>query len=281
MYKFYYGFNESPFSLLPDPQFLYLGRKHSIAFAILEYSLMSHAGFTVITGEIGSGKTTLMRHLLNNIPEEISVGLITNTHKSFGSLLRWILEAFNIDYSEMDQPGLLRVWQNYLIDEYAHGRRTLLIIDEAQNLGADTLEELRVLSNINADHDQMLQLLLVGQPELRDILQLSEMRQLAQRVVLDFHLTALDAEEVFEYIHHRLHVARGAESSLFTEDAIARVAYHSRGVPRLVNLLCDAALLYGYVNGEERIEAKVVEEVTKEKLRGGVVPLQKSSLFAV
>lgn len=280
MYETFYGFDERPFSLLPDPRFFYLGEKHSIALAALEYALMCQAGFSVVTGEIGAGKTTLVRHLLNSMPENISVGLITNTHQSFGSLLQWILAAFDIASQDQDQAGQYKAWQKYIIEQYAQGRRTLLIVDEAQNMGASTLEELRVLSNINADQDQMLQVMLVGQPELRDILRQDNMRQFAQRVVIDYHLTSLDGGETFNYIQHRLRVAGAESREIFSEEAAARIAVHSGGVPRLVNLLCDSALVYGFAKGVSHIDEVIVDEVVADKMRGQIVPLQGKSASA-
>lgn len=280
MYESHYGFKEPPFSLLPDPRFLYLGEKHAIALATLEYALMCQSGFTVVTGEVGTGKTTLMRYLLNTMPKNISVGLITNTHQSFGSLLQWILSAFDIAYEENEQSSLFRLWQSYVIDQYANGKRTLLIVDEAQNMSAATLEELRVLSNINADHDQVFQVMLVGQPELRDILRQDNMRQFAQRIVIDYHLTSLDGSEIFTYIQHRLRVVGAESNSIFTDDAMARIAVHSGGVPRLINLLCECALVYGFAMGVDRIDDVIVDEVVKDKLHGNIVPLQGKSISA-
>ena len=153
MYEAFYGLREKPFSLLPDPSFLYLGRPHSMAYAVLEYGVLSQAGFTVITGEVGSGKTTLIRHLLNQLDTSVTVGLITNTANIAGDLLRWVLLAFRQDYKNKDTVELHEAFETFLIDQYAAGRRTVLLVDEAQNLSLQTLEELRMLSNINADKD--------------------------------------------------------------------------------------------------------------------------------
>jgi type II secretory pathway predicted ATPase ExeA len=153
VYERFYGFREKPFSLLPDPTFLYLGRHHSTAYSLLEYAVLNQAGFTVITGEIGCGKTTLIRHLLNQVDNKVTVGLLSNTHRELGDLLRWILMVFGLDYASKGSVELYEIFVKFLIDEYAHRRRVVLIVDEAQNLDVVTLEELRTLSNINADKD--------------------------------------------------------------------------------------------------------------------------------
>ena len=195
MYEAFYGLREKPFSLLPDPSFLYFTRKHQLTLTMLQYGLTNQAGFTVISGGIGTGKTTMIRHLLNNMEQDTTVGLISNTHSAFGDLLQWVLLAYNLDYKDRDQVDMYRTFVDFMIREYAEKRRTILIVDEAQNMSAETLEELRMLSNVNADKDQVLQVILVGQQELRDTLRRPELVQFAQRISVDYHLTALDAEE--------------------------------------------------------------------------------------
>ena len=177
MYESFYGFKEKPFSLLPDPEFIYLGEKHSSAYAMLEYGLMNKAGFTVITGEVGSGKTTLIRRLLDQIDDDITVGLISNTPRDIGQLLQWVLMAFDQDFREESRVVLYDQFNNFLIDQYAQNKTTVLIIDEAQNLHPHVLEELRMLSNINVDKHQVLQLILVGQPQLLSLLKQPELLQ--------------------------------------------------------------------------------------------------------
>ncbi|BAZ93185.1 hypothetical protein TspCOW1_19060 [Thiohalobacter sp. COW1] len=271
MYEAHYGFREKPFSLLPDPSFLYLSKKHRMALAMLEYGLANQAGFTVVSGGIGTGKTTLIRHLLNNLEQDITVGLISNTHRSFGELLQWILLAFNLDYRDKGKVELYQAFVDFMIQEYARNRRTVLIVDEAQNMAPETLEELRMLSNVNADKDQVLQVVLVGQEELRDTLRRPDLVQFAQRITVDYHLTPLTAEETRDLIRHRLEAA-GGDPELFTE-AAAEIAHRfSGGVPRLVNLLCDTALVYGYAEQRERIDADLMNEVVREKQAGGLFP---------
>ena len=271
MYEAHYGFHEKPFSLLPDPSFLYLSDKHRMALALLQYGLSSQAGFTAITGGIGTGKTTLIRHLLNNMEQDVSVGLISNTHRSFGDLLQWILLAYNLDHAGKTKVEMYQTFVDFMIREYARNRRTVLIVDEAQNMEADTLEELRMLSNVNADKDQVLQVVLVGQQQLRDNLRRPDLIQFAQRIAVDYHLTALTPEDTMAYIRHRITVA-GGDSDLFTDEACAAVHYYSSGVPRLVNLLCDLSLVYGYAERRKQVDVDLIEDVAREKQAGGIFP---------
>jgi general secretion pathway protein A len=270
MYEAHFGLKEKPFSILPDPSFLYLGRKHQMAFTLLEYAIENQAGFAVITGEVGCGKTTLIRHLLNRLSGDITVGMITNTHESFGQLLQWILHAFGLDYgNSRSKVTLYRIFTDFLIAEYAKGRRTLLIIDEAQNLSLAILEELRMLSNINADKDQVLQMILSGQPELKEKLKRQELRQFAQRVAVDYELLPLDAEETAHYVTTRLQIA-GRDAPLFTPEAIELLHRHTQGIPRRINILCDMALVYGYAGQQQQIDAELLEEVIGDKARTGI-----------
>jgi general secretion pathway protein A len=262
MYETFYGFREKPFSLLPDPAFLFLARQHSTALAVLEYGLVNQAGFTVVTGEIGCGKTTLIRHVLNTLGQDITVGLLSNTQR--GELLQWVLLAFGLDYRGKEKVALYETFLEFIIDEYAKNRRTVLIIDEAQNLGIDALEELRMLSNVNADKDQVLQLILVGQPELRAILSRPALIQFAQRVAVDYFLGPLENEQIGSYIRHRLEIA-GGDPALFKPEACQLVYHHSEGIPRLINLLCDTALVYGYAAGKQKIDVELVREVVQDK----------------
>jgi general secretion pathway protein A len=271
MYESFYQLREKPFTLLPDPGFLFLSNKHRMALTLLEYGLMNQAGFTVISGDIGTGKTTLIRHLLGHMDREHTVGLITNTHRSFGELLEWILLAYNLEHVNLGKVEMYRRFVDFIIDEYARNRRVVLIVDEAQNMAADTLEELRMLSNVNADKDQALQVILVGQRELRDTLRRPDLVQFAQRIAVDYHLEPLSEEETVGYIRHRLEIA-GGNPSLFDEAACRAVYRYSNGVPRLINLLCDTALVYGYAEQQEQIDSALVTDVAREKQQGGIFP---------
>ena len=272
MYETFYNLTEKPFTLLPDPGFLYLSDKHQMALTLLEYGLHDHAGFTVISGEIGAGKTTLIRHLLNNMDQEYTVGLITNTHQSFGELLQWVLHAFGLDHKDMSRVEMHQCFIDFIIDEYAHNRRTILIVDEAQNMDAATLEELRMLSNINADKHQALQVILVGQRELRQTLQRPELVQFAQRITVDYHLEPLSEAQTAAYIRHRMQTA-GGDPATFSSEACAAVYRYSNGVPRLINLLCDTALVYGYAEQSRKIDAKLVTDVARDKQQSGIFPI--------
>lgn len=269
MYQAFFGLKEKPFSLQPDPDFLYFGKRHALAYAMLEYGIESRAGFSVLTGEIGCGKTTLVRHLLNHLPEDLTVGLIAGPHKQTAGLLQWATLALGLPYEGLSGLALYDAFQRFLIEEYAAGRRLLLIIDEAQCLDAEDLEVLRMLSNINADNDQLVQVLLVGQPQLRDTLASPELRQFAQRVAVHFHIPALDAAEVEHYIGHRLAVA-GRTAPVFTPEACLRIAEASRGMPRSINVLCDTALVYGYSGESESIALALVEDVIRDRASYGV-----------
>ena len=269
MYENFYGFREKPFSLLPDSGFLYLSSKHRIALTLLEYGLLNQAGFTVISGDIGTGKTTLIRQLLNQIDPGIKVGLISNTHQTFGDLMQWIALAFDLPHQGKDKVTLYRDFMDFIIREYGQGRRTVLIVDEAQNMSAETLEELRMLSNVNADKDQVLQVILVGQRELRDTLRRPDLIQFAQRIGVDYHLEPLTEAETRAYIRHRCQTA-GGKVDLFTDQACAQIHQSTGGVPRLINLLCDTALVYGYAEQRDTIDAELINEVARDKQSGGL-----------
>ena len=270
MYEKFYGLKEKPFSIQPDPDFLFMGKRHSLAYAMLEYSIHNKAGFAVISGEIGCGKTTLIRHLLNNVGEDVSIGLVYNTHQEIANLLEWIMLAFGQPYDGLSQVALYDAFQRFLIAKYSAGKRVLLIVDEAQNLSPAALESLRMLSNINADKDQLLQIILVGQPQLKNLLRRPELQQFAQRVSAHFFIPPLDAAEVERYIDHRLKVA-GRVRPLFTSSACQRIAEASRGIPRSINILCDTVLVYGFSGESAIIDADLVEEVIRDQAEFGVL----------
>jgi len=269
MYESFFGFTEPPFSLNPDPGFLFLGRDHSKALSILEFGLASESGITVVTGAIGAGKTTLVRHLLNTMPENRTVGLISNTHKSFGELIHWISMAFDLDHEGRDKVSLYNQFVQYMIDEYAKGNRTVLIVDEAQNLDEDTIEELRVISNINADKDLVLQLVLVGQPELKDTLTSPNLVQFVQRVSAYYHLKPLKLDETRKYIKHRVKVA-GVPRNPFRDDAVELIHTASGGVPRLINTLCHLGLTYCFAEGRKVVTADIMREILRDRAEHGL-----------
>lgn len=270
MYESFYKLKEKPFALAPDPQFLLLARPHRHALTQLEYSLSSQAAFCLITGEVGSGKTTLIRYLLSTVNHSVTVGLISNTGANFGRLLQWICMSFGLNYVALDDVALYDLFTRFLIDQYSKAHRVVLIVDEAQNLGAARLEELRLLSNVNSNKDLLLQTILVGQPELRTIIRAPEMLQLAQRISASCHIDALSEAEAYTYVQHRLRVA-GGSLRLFSSGAISLAHRHSRGIPRLINLYCDRALVYGYAEGMQRIDAELMAEVIEDRRTSGLI----------
>ena len=270
MYEAFYGLREKPFSILPDPDLIYWCQNHRLAFAMLEFGVMNSAGFTVITGEIGCGKTTLVRYLLRKLDDHVTACVISNTPRTQDGLLPWLLMSLNQPF-EGSYPALFKQFQRFLYDQFSRGRRTILIVDEAQNLGIEALEELRMLSNVNTDKRQFLQIILVGQPQLKDLLRAPELLQFAQRVSSDFHLRPLNADEVSEYVDFRLR-AVGSHSDLFTDDACRVIAHTSHGIPRTINILCDTALVYGFAAGADRITAEIVDKVIQNKAQFGVLP---------
>ncbi|MDR1968820.1 MAG: AAA family ATPase [Burkholderiaceae bacterium] len=274
MYESFFGLKSKPFTILPDPNAIYWGRPHSLAYAMLEFGVMNSAGFTVITGEIGSGKTTLLRHLLKSLPDTVTPGLISNTPQGRQELLQWILMALNQPF-DGSYPVLFKQLTDHLHAQFARGQRTLLIIDEAQNLEPEALEHLRMIANINVDDQQILQLILVGQPQLRETLARPELRQLAQRISSDFHIQALTEPEVVQYIDFRVRTASvsPAPEPLFSREACARIAQASGGIPRLINILCDTALVYSFAASKKQVSAAMVEQVIEDKRQIGISPV--------
>lgn len=272
MYEAFYGLREKPFSILPDPDFLFFSLKHTMALDLLEYGLGNQAGFNVITGEVGTGKTTLVRYLLRQVSGEVTVGVISNTHESFGELMQWILLAFKLDYRGKDKVEMFQIFNEFLIRTHQQGKRAVLIVDEAHNMSAEVLEELRMLSNVNVDKNQLLQLILVGQPQLRETLRRPDLHQFAQRVAVDYHLEPLDREETAQYVRHRIAAAGGKNEELFEVEALQAIYQHSQGIPRLVNLICDAALVYGYAEDRVQIDEQLVHDVAWDKKKGGIFP---------
>lgn len=269
MYEEFFGLSEKPFSIQPDPSFLYWGRGHRLAYAMLEYGVLNHAGISVITGEVGCGKTTLIHRLLDQLSDTHTVSLLSNIQEGRGDLLSWVLMSFGQPFAGKTHVELFAQLQTFFIGEYAKGRRVVLIIDEAQNLSVDMLEELRMLSNINAGKDQLLQLILVGQPQLKDLLNHPDMLQLAQRVGSDFHLTPLSREEVGAYLETRLTIA-GARRRIFTDRAVDVIAEQSTGIPRVINIIADTALVYAFSSQDLVVDVDIVRNVVRDKMEFGV-----------
>jgi len=264
MYESFYGFKEKPFDLHPDPDYLYMSRVHENTYVHLEYAILENKGFVVVTGEIGSGKTTLINYLLNKIGDDIHVGLINNTNILPAEFLRMICQEFELDPQTNDKAELIDIFSGFLIDQFAAGERVVFIVDEAQNLTNDTMEEIRMLSNIETEKHHLIQIILAGQPELRFKLQQSNLKQFAQRVTVHCHLKGLEKDEVSEYINHRLEIGGGDRLDIFERETIENIAVYSRGIPRLINILCDSALVYGFADELETISTPILDNVYEE-----------------
>jgi type II secretory pathway predicted ATPase ExeA len=271
-YLAHFGLRTAPFSLLPDPDFLFWSASHKRAHAMLEYGLMNRSPLTLITGEIGAGKTTLVHHLLRGPGAERRVGLISNASDLRGELLYWVLMALGERPDRgADLATLFAAFQTCLIDTYAAGRRVVLIFDEAQTLGRNRLEALRMLTNINTGTDVLLQIVLVGQPELRAMIRAPDMVQFAQRVAASFHLPAMDAETQARYIEHRLKVA-GTDRPVFDAATLSLIHERTGGIPRLTNQICDLAMLYAYSADKLSVDPACVQHVLDEGLLLGTYP---------
>lgn len=265
MYTKHFGLTAKPFSLTPNPDALFQSSHHSMGLTYLEYGLKEKMGFTLLTGEVGTGKTTLLRSILRTLDDEVEVAEIFNTNVSSGELIRLILQEFAVSSTGADKTGNLHLLNNFLIDQYAKGRRCLLVIDEAQNLSLEAMEEVRMLSNLSTETDILLQIILAGQPELKQVLSQPNMRQLAQRISVAYHLEALDAAESEGYIRHRLILAGDEQAELFDPSAVTMVHEHSRGIPRMINIICDAALVYAYADDKKRVEGDIVKQVLRDR----------------
>ena len=270
MYEEFYGFQAKPFSLVPDPDFLYLSSKHRMALTYLEYALVDKIGFVLLTGSIGVGKTTTLKQLLARVGNDTELAVVFNTNVSSEELLELILREFELESPAARKTEYLEVLNQFLIKKYGEGKQVVLIIDEAQNLSREALEEVRMISNLQTDKDLLLQVVLVGQPGLRTTLQHPSLAQLHQRIVVSYHLAALNLEETEEYIRHRLRKASGQDMQLFTPEAIERVFQHSDGIPRIINILGDAALIYGYADEMRSIDEEVVDRVVADRQETGL-----------
>ena len=264
MYQQYFGLAETPFSISPDPRYLFLSDKHREALAHLIYGVGDQGGFVLLTGEVGTGKTTICRCLLQQIPDNADVAFIINPKQSINQLLQSIFKDLGIAYeSGLTSKDLIDRLNSYLLEAHARGRNTILIIDEAQNLSTDVLEQLRLLTNLETNEKKLLQLVLLGQPELNELLARDDLRQLAQRVTARYHLSPLSKPEMTEYIEHRLSIA-GCRSELFSVAAIRKIYSLSKGVPRLVNLICDRTLLGVYSTNNKQASPAIVAKAAQE-----------------
>jgi general secretion pathway protein A len=270
MYESFYGLREKPFNLLPDPDYLYMSSGHENIFTHLEYAIAENKGFVVITGEVGSGKTTLINYLISKSLSGVEVGLINNTYIAPNQVIKSICREFELNTEGLDRDEMLDRFHDFLIEKYAIAKRVILIFDEAQNLSVKTLEEIRMLSNLEAEKHHLIQIILSGQPELRGKLRDMRLKQFVQRITVYCHLSGLSHQEVEKYIQFRLAVGGAKESDIFEDGAIGLIANYSKGIPRLINLVCDAALVYGYADNKRKINRTVVEEVIRERTNGEI-----------
>ncbi|HUS23412.1 MAG TPA: AAA family ATPase, partial [Candidatus Binatia bacterium] len=264
MYTNYFGLREMPFSITPDPAYLYMSPRHQEALGHLLYGTGQYGGFVQLTGEVGTGKTTVVRTLLSQKLDNVDVAVILNPRQNEQEFVASICDELHVPYPEdATLKTLVDALNAHLLEAHAQGRRTVVIIDEAQNLPPEVLEQVRLLTNLETHKEKLLRIMLVGQPELGDLLARADLRQLAQRITARYHLTPLSEHETAEYVAHRLNVGGGGRE-LFPPAAIAAVHRLSRGVPRLVNVLCDRALLGAYAEGMKQVTPQIVERAARE-----------------
>jgi len=275
VYKEHFGLKELPFSIAPNPRYLYLSEQHREALAHLVYGVKSEGGFVLLTGEVGTGKTTVCRCLLEQIPESSNIAFILNPKVSVEELMAVICDELDISYpaGNISSKVFVDAINTYLLDAYAKGRRTVLILEEAQNLSSEVLEQIRLLTNLETNCQKLLQIIMIGQPELKEMLSRPDMLQLSQRITARYHIGPLSKEEVGAYVNHRLAVA-GSKSNLFPDRIMGRLYRLSRGIPRLINVICDRALLGAYVQGEDMVDRKTLTRAAEEVLGEKTFPVK-------
>lgn len=264
MYEKFFNFGSKPFDLLPNPDLLYMSKTHGKALAYLSYGIEERAGFILLTGEVGAGKTTLIRLLMKEHLDKVTLSKVTNTKVDSHQLLTMINDDFGLETEGRTKAALVRELNEFLIDQYAAGRRCVLIIDEAQNLSVELLEEVRMLSNLETDGGKLLQIILAGQPELKDLINSRELQQLRQRIQIGCHLSPLKTEEVKDYILYRMERSGNREAVVFSDEAFSSIAGASRGVPRMINILCDYLLIDASAAGRHTVDAVDVDEIVEE-----------------
>ncbi len=271
MYTRYFGLTDKPFSIAPDPHFLYLSELHREALAHLLYGIESSGCLVLLTGEVGTGKTTVSRCLVEQLPETTDIALILNPKLTAVELLSTICDELQIQGGtpQATIKHLIDILNHRMLESHVQGRNTVLIIDEAQDLDPDIIEQLRLLTNLETNKEKLLKIILLGQPELRDLLSRKEFSQVNQRITSRYHLQPLQEHDVFAYIDHRIRIAGGGRSRLFSDKAVKRIAKLSKGIPRLINLLCDRALLGAYAEEKDRVDKNIVDKAAREVFGGG------------
>lgn len=265
MYERLFGLRENPFRIHANPDYLYLSPKHDRALATLEYGLLERKGFVVLVGEVGAGKTTLLNYVLGRLPEDVNVAFVFHTNLTKSEFLALILTEFEVEATSDGDADRLNALYDFLLAEYQAGRRVVLMVDEAQNLAPEVLEQVRLLANLETGSQPLLQIILAGQPGLGKTLARPDLEQFRQRVAVTYHLAPLDEEEVAPYIHHRLECAGAERFDLFADEAVPLIYRHTHGVPRLINQLCDTALVAAFADERNRVDADLLEEVVAEQ----------------
>ncbi len=287
MYLQHFGLEQQPFQLTPDADFMYLSKPHARAKSYMEYTVWNRDGFVVITGEIGSGKTTLIQQLLRTVSDDVLIARIYQTQLNEVEFFQAILLEFGLEPFNAGKVELMSMLNNFLIDQYSQGIQVILVIDEAQNLSKRVLEELRMLTGMETDEDRILNLILVGQPELKNLLDAPGMEQLAQRIRFRFHLKPLDESDIINYIRHRLEVAGSKKKTIIKDECVPLIYRYTGGIPRLINTLCDTALICAYVDGKKLVTASYIEEAVAElqwqpyQERAGIKALEAKPTTAV
>jgi general secretion pathway protein A len=274
MYQRFFGLRESPFNVNPDPRYLYLTRQIQEALAGLTYGIQNRKGFILLTGEVGTGKTTLLNRLLDWLRgQRVATAFIFNSRLEVNHLFDFMMADFEIPYDSREKSHVLLKLNQWLLDRYRSGETAVLIVDEAQNLSAEVLEEIRLLTNLETSTEKLLQIVLTGQPELEEKLKVPELRQLRQRITLRCHTAALSLDETYGYIAERLRIAGSNGEPIFSKEAIQAIHQYSRGIPRVVNLLCEHSMINAYVDSLRPVPAHLVEEVAREFQLDEVAPV--------
>ncbi len=287
MYLQHFGLEQQPFQLTPDANFMYLSKPHARAKSYMEYTVWNRDGFVVITGEIGSGKTTLIQQLLRNVSDDVLIARIYQTQLNEVEFFQAILLEFGLEPFNAGKVELMSMLNNFLIEQYSHGIQVILVVDEAQNLSKRVLEELRMLTGMETDEERILNLILVGQPELKNLLDAPGMEQLSQRIRFRFHLKPLEQEDIANYIRHRLEIAGAKKKTIIRDECIPLIYRYTGGIPRLINTLCDTALICAYVDGKKLVTASFIEEAVTELQwqpyheRAGIKALESKPTMAV
>lgn len=278
MYEKFYGFKRKPFQLLPNPEFFFRSKNHDIALTYLEYGIYERAGFIVITGEIGTGKTTLLNYLLRTLKKDLPIVYLSQTFLTPEDFLRMVCQEFSLPYEGKGKSELIEIFGSFLVNEFKKDHYVIIILDEAQNLPFETLEEIRMLSNLDAGSENLIQIILVGQPLLREKLRSEKLRQLTQRIEVSYHLGPLDRDEIGDYIRYRIEKVEGPEKDLFTEEAINEIYDYSKGIPRIINSICHMCLVYGMADEVKKIDRSLVLNVIKDRSKWDLIPDEKQEL---